>query len=268
MNYNNKATAKTPAYVVFVIDASGSMSERQGADGPTRIELVQAALREVIFQMVDMSTKVVNGQPVLRPRFRIAIIGYNDRVYTYLKEGFAPLDEFVKYGIPNIIPSGETNTAQAFLAVEQLLDQVLPTLENDWPAPLICHLTDGVYNIGDSPLPVASRIKARQTPDGPVLIENIFFADNTLRSPISSVREWKGVKSESDLVDRYAIELLKMSSEIPSAYLETIRYWGFSTIQPGAKLMFPGTNPELIKKALVATGSSGGMPANRRSMRE
>src|SRR6476646_5407279 len=124
MTYNNKATAKTPAHVLFVIDASASMLERCG--NTTRIGVVQEALTNVIIQMADLSTKVVNGEAVLRPRFKIAIIGYNDRVYSFHR-GFVPLDEFVNYGLPNIQPDGGTNTAQALLAVETLLDQVLPT---------------------------------------------------------------------------------------------------------------------------------------------
>jgi hypothetical protein len=257
MNYTNKATAKTPAHVLFVIDTSASMNERCG--DTTRTGVVQKALTEVILQMADLSTKVVNGEAVLRPRFRIAILGYNDRVYSYHR-GFVPLDEFVNGGLPAIKPDGGTNTAQALLAAEQLLDEVLLTMQHDWPAPLVCHLTDGEYNQGGSPVAIADRIRSRQTSDGPVLLENVFITDNALRHPPRSWKEWTGVRQESDLRDDYAKLLFRMSSEIPAAYIETIRYWAFDNIGPGARLMFPGTQVDLITKALVTTGSSGGMP--------
>jgi hypothetical protein len=257
MSYSNKATAKTPAHVIFLIDISGSML--QSCNGQPRISVVSQALTEVIFQMVDMSTKVVGVQPEIRPRFKVAILGYNEQVYDPYS-GFVSIDKLAEIGVPIFRPEGETNTFAGFQAVERLLNGITSQFGNDWPAPLICHLTDGEYNQGNSPLALAERIKGRQTPDGPILIENIFVSDSALRYPIGAVETWQGIRSETDLVGSYAVELYRMSSEVPLPYLETIRYWGFGNMQPGSRLMFPGNNPDLIKTALVTTGSSGGMP--------
>ncbi|HEX9990896.1 MAG TPA: vWA domain-containing protein [Chloroflexia bacterium] len=260
MNYTNKATARTPAHVIFLIDISGSMN--QMSYGQSRIGVVSQALTEVIFQMVDMSTKVVGTQPEIRPRFKVAILGYNEQPWN-THGGFVPIDKLAEIGTPIFRPEGETNTFLGFQTVEQLLDSIIPTLGPEHPAPLVCHLSDGEYNQGNSPLALVDRIRARVTPDGPVLVENIFVNDSSLRVPFKSIQTWQGVTSENDLVGEYAKELFRMSSPIPVSYLETTRYWGFSNIQPGARLMFPGSNPELIKTALVTTGSSGGMPRQR-----
>lgn len=257
MYYTNKATAMAPGYVIFLIDISGSMT--WPCYGQPRISVVSQALTEVIFQMVDMSTRVVGMQPEIRPRFQVAILGYNELIWDPYG-GFMPIDKLAEAGVPVFHPAGETNTFMGFQAVEQLLDSILPTLGPYCPAPLVCHLTDGMYNRGNSPLALAERIKMRVTADGPVLIENVFVTDKSLYTPFSSVHTWPGVINEVDLVDRYAIELFRMSSPIPRAYLDTIRYWGFSNIREDARLMFPGNHPDLIKTALVATGSSGGMP--------
>ena len=260
MYYTNQATAKTPAHVIFLIDISGSMLSTSG--GQTRMSVVSQALTEVIFQMVDMSTKVVGTQPTIRPRFKVAILGYKEDVWNPYN-GFVSIDKLAEIGVPIFRPEGETNTFLGFQAVDQLLDQVLPTLGPDWPAPLVCHLTDGEYNRGNSPLALAERIMSRLTPDGPVLIENIFVASKVLRTPYATIESWTGVRSESELQNSYAVELFRMSSQIPPSYHEMMRYWGLSSIQPDARLMFPGSSPELIKTALVTTGSSGGMPRNR-----
>jgi hypothetical protein len=258
MHYTAKATAKTPAHIIFLIDISESMA--QPCYGQPRISVVARALTEVIFHMMDMSTIMVGNQPKIRPRFRVAILGYNERVYDPY-EGFVSIDKLAQAGVPSFQPAGETNMFLGFQAVEKLIDQLLSALGNapaPLPAPLVCHLTDMEYNKGNSPLALAERIRAYETDDGPVLIENVFISDNALRTPISNIESWPGVGSEAELQGSFAAELFRMSSEIPATYLETIRYWGFSNMKPGSRLMFPGANPDLIKTALVTTGSSGG----------
>jgi hypothetical protein len=265
MQYTSKATAKTPAHIIFLIDISESML--QPCYGQPRINVVANALTEVIFHMMDLSTIVVGDQPEIRPRFRVAILGYNEQVYDPYG-GFMSIDKLAQVGVPSFQPAGETNMFLGFQAIERLLDQLLNTPNSApaslMPAPLVCHLTDMEYNKGNSPLALAERIKSRQTSDGSVLIENIFISDTALRTPISSIEAWQGVGSESELQGNFAVELFRMSSEIPATYLETIKYWGFNNIRPGSRLMFPGANPDLIKTALVTTGSSGG--ASRQSI--
>ncbi len=216
--------------------------------------------------MMDMSTIMVGNQPQIRPRFRVAILGYNEQVYDPYG-GFVSIDKLAQTGVPTFQPAGETDMFLGFQAVEKLLDQFLPTVGSApaplMPAPLVCHLTDMEYNKGNSPLALVERIKSRATGDGPVLVENVFISDSALRTPISSIESWPGVRSEAELQGSFAVELFRMSSEIPATYLDTIQYWGFSNIKPGSRLMFPGANPELLKTALVTTGSSGG--ASRQS---
>jgi len=254
MNYEAKATATTPAHVIFLIDSSQSMTVN--CYGQSRMVVVHQALTQVILQMIAMSTKVIGGQPKISPRFRIAVLGYNEQIHDPFN-GFVPLDKLADLGVPLFTPEGNTNTALGFQTVDNLLQKSLPNLPSTWPAPLVCHLTDGECNVGGPPNAIVDRIKSYATGDGPVLIENIFVRDSALRTDITDIQTWQGVRTPQDLQDQYAIGLFHMSSVIPEPYIRAIQYAGFSQIQPGVRLLFPGTNPELIKTALAVTGSSG-----------
>ena len=54
---------------------------------------------------------------------------------------------------------------------ERLLKAEIGNLQ-DSPAPLVCHMTDGEYNSGGDPEPIARSIMQMSVPDGNVLVEN------------------------------------------------------------------------------------------------
>lgn len=244
MPYEAAATSSTPALIIYLLDKSYSMSEE--TNGQRKIDLVARTLMQVAREMVLRSMK---GQ-VPAPRYRLAIFAYNDEVQDVLG-GPKAITDVIEIGIPVLKPSGMTDTAKAFAAAEQLLIAERANLRG-CPAPLVCHLTDGQYN-GDDPLPVVERIRQLTFPDGPVLVENVFFDAQALRKPVDDPYSWPGVTSAEDLNGDTARHLFDMSSPIPGSYLDLFSDKGY-TLRPDAKLMFPGETPEMIEAAFTMSG--------------
>jgi hypothetical protein len=248
MPYNVPATSKTPALIIYLLDISRSMNET--VDGLRKIDVVLAALKKAVSTMVRRSTKGT----AIAPRYRIAIYGYHQEVVDFLG-GIRTVAELVERGIPQPNLNYGTQTARGFAAVEKLLTLELPHIQ-DHPAPLVCHLTDGIYG-GADPEPIVTRIRSMAIPDGNVLIENVFYSKSVLAEPISNPQTWSGVKSIDQIqVDKtYARKLFAMSSVIPDSYLTTLREFGYR-LQPGARMLFPAHKPELLQLAFAMSAAT------------
>ncbi|MCC7205942.1 MAG: VWA domain-containing protein [Anaerolineae bacterium] len=246
MPYTAVATSTTPVLIIYLLDVSGSMSQMLG--DRRRVEIVSDALQEIATEMVARSTK---GE-LVSPRYRLAVYAYESQVHDVLG-GIRTIDQFVRDGVPEFAPRGGTNTAAAFLAAENLLQQELPYMAGH-PAPLICHMTDGEYQ-GDDPTPIVQRIMSLGTQDGGVLVENIFISDKLLRHPVEDVYGWPGIVSENELANDYARTLLRMSSPIPDSYLSEMQEFGYN-LQSGAPMMFPAQTKELIRMAFTMSGAT------------
>ncbi len=245
-SYSAVATSTTPVLIVYLLDISGSMSQMLG--DKKRVEIVSDALQEIALEMVARSTK---GE-IVSPRYRLAIYAYESTVHDVLG-GVRTIDQFVRDGVPEFAPRGGTNTAAAFLAAENLLKAELPYMEGH-PAPLICHMTDGEYQ-GDDPTPIVQRLMNMSTPDGNVLVENIFISDKILKNPVGEADQWAGIVDESELANDYARALLRMSSPIPASYLNEMAEFGYG-LRAGAPMLFPGQNKDLIKMAFTMSGAT------------
>ncbi len=246
MTYQTLATSKTPALIIYLLDVSGSMSEKC-LDGKPKIEVVTNALQKVATKMVYRSTK----GSLVAPRYRVAMYAYSSQVIDLLG-GIKPIDEFAKQGVPRLTTLDTTDTAGAFLEAERLLQAELPNLQ-DCPAPLVCHMTDGQYNGGD-PLPVAQRIMDNCVPDGNVLVENIYVSAGGLA--ISDIHSWPGVASENELPDAYSRTLFRMSSPIPDSYRSVMTEFGYPQLHPGARMFFPGDQPEIVEIGFTMSGAT------------
>ncbi|WP_268624875.1 vWA domain-containing protein [Paenibacillus alvei] len=235
--YTTQATQSHPALIIYLLDVSGSMTLTDG--GRRRIDVVRDALYVALRQMVFRSTK---GSRI-SSRYRVAILAYSDEVHDLLG-GIKRIDEIMGAGdLPNLRTYRYTNTADAFLYAEKLLQQELPFMQS-CPAPLICHMTDGVYS-GEDPEPIVRRIQAMSVPDGHVLVENIFISDDVLEHAIDDPKRWSGVHDDTVFTDEYGVKLQKMSSVMPESYREMMLDANYHLTE-GALLMFPGTNPDLV----------------------
>ncbi|ANA83565.1 hypothetical protein C7121_17875 [Paenibacillus glucanolyticus] len=237
MNYTIQASQRTPALIIYLIDISASMNMLM--EDRRRIDVVYEALSLAIRQMVFRSTK---GNR-LTPRYRIAILAYSDDVYDLLN-GIKGIDEIAAIGsLPDLTPKRFSDSAKAFLQAEKILQSEIPNMQ-DCPAPLVCHMTDGV-STGDDPEPIARRIMSMSVPDGNVLVENIFISDHLMNQPITEPRRWKGILTDTSLEDEHARKLKMMSSLLPESYREMLLEADYQ-LSPGALMMLPGTCSELV----------------------
>ncbi|MDO7905717.1 vWA domain-containing protein [Paenibacillus sp. JX-17] len=237
MNYTIQASQRTPALIIYLIDISASMNMLM--ENTRRMDVVYEALSLAIRQMVYRSTKGSR----LTPRYRIAILAYSDDVFDLLN-GIKGIDEIAAVGsLPDLTPMRFSDSAKAFLQAERILEAELPHMQ-DCPAPLVCHMTDGV-STGDDPEPIAKRIMNMSVPDGNVLVENIFISDHLLGSPIPEPRRWKGITPDTVLLDEHAEKLRRMSSPLPDTYREMLVESDYQ-LASNALMMLPGTCAELV----------------------
>lgn len=258
--YSIPATSDTPAHIIYLLDASGTMKEN--LDGRPRARWLEEALEYALDNMIDRSMK---GTQVYRPRYRIAVITYSNDVDDSLTGGeFIDVKEFWDAGIPELQPNGQTNTNAAFEYAYQLLVELLKNsnVQEECPAPLVCHVTDGEYNVGGNPTPTVDKIKGLRNRDGFVLVQNLFISDNLLNSPISNVFSWSGLMPtdaktafKEGSKHKYARALFDMSSSLPDSYASVLADEGFQ-LKPGSRMMYPGQNFDLIKLAFAASMST------------
>lgn len=246
MTYETMATTSNPALVIYVLDVSASMNQKLGTK--RRIDVVVDALRAALTTMVHRSTKGMS----IRPRYRLAMFAYSDHVYDLL-DGIKTIVEVAAMGTPDLSTMRTTDTARAFVQVEQLLVDELPRLAS-CPAPLICHITDGEFT-GDDPEPVVRRIMDLAVPDGSVLVENIFISDRILPDPIVDVRQWPGVLPSTNLTNDYAQKLRAMSSALPESYRQMMEESSYR-VKPGALMLLPGLNPEMVAMGFQMSAST------------
>jgi uncharacterized protein YegL len=253
MSYTVPATSKTPALIIYLLDVSGSMGEELG--GKTKIEVISDALHQVAVRMVQRSTK---GTTVA-PRYNIAMYAYSSQV-TDLLGGIKTVAELAQMGVPRLQPMDATDTAAAFREAESLMKAQIGNLQ-DSPAPLICHMTDGEYNTGGDPEPIARRIMDMEVPDGKVLIENIFVTDKALPQAITDPKGWDGITDESPLASPYAETLRRMSSPVPPTYASVMAEMGYR-LSPGARMLFPGNTPEIVELGFAMSGATPVTPVS------
>jgi hypothetical protein len=246
MAYTTLATRTSAALVIYLIDISGSMSEP--LDGAPKIDHVNQAIEKILKRMVQRSTK---GE-IIAPRYRLAMIAYSDQPIDILG-GIQSIDVVAKRGKPKLTTDTTTDTAAAFLMARDMLRQELPNL-NGCPAPMVCHLTDGQYTAND-PEPIAREIMQMSNDDGAVLVENIYVGPDLTKQPISDINNWPGIMDASELNNQYAQKLFNMSSPLPPGYAEVIADDGYR-LQPGSRMLIPGTNKELIELAFAMSGAT------------
>jgi hypothetical protein len=246
MAYDVPATSVTPALIIYLLDISASMQEK--LDGRPKIDHVNQAIEKVLRSMVQRSTR---GE-VISPRYRLAMIAYSEQPFDILG-GIQSIDEVVQRGRPSLAPNTTTDTAAAFMAARDILEQELPYLRGH-PSPMVCHLTDGEFN-GPDPEPIANEVMQMTTDDGNVLVENIFVGRDLTTKPISDPYTWPGVLDTYELKSPYAQKLFKMSSPLPDSYASMLSEEGYE-LRPESKMLIPGTNYDLIELAFAVSGAT------------
>ncbi len=233
--YTKSATSLTPALIIYLIDISASMNDPSGSAAmQPKIEVVNMALK---FAVRNMLRQCMRDLTVL-PRYQLAIFAYNTQVYDLLG-GIKTIAEVAQQiGTPELIANGKTKTEEGFAAVAKLLSVHLAEYQH-CPAPLICHLTDGlITNDPQALIKIVQDIKAMHVEDGNVLVENVYVADHMLRKSVQDWHSWHGVLKVNQLTNDYARLLFDLSSPLPESYRQNINDSGYR-LQPGAGAVFP-----------------------------
>lgn len=266
MHYAVTATPSHPAYVVFMLDTSGTMADP--LEGRPKWEIAIDALAETVDYMRELSLQSHHGG--IASRFKIALITYNttpEVQFDFRKVEVVTYDN-IKATTLHPQASHMTNTFQAFVEAEKLICKALDE-DPDQPAPMICHVTDGWFNQGGSPEPVAARIRQLESAGGLVQIENVFVAPVPCRWNPDDLSSWPGIGAESDFdvpvnsveeqsLANYGKVLFQMSSPMTEQHRANlmIRLRRREPFSPGARLMFPARSPALMKYALLMAGST------------
>jgi uncharacterized protein YegL len=241
--YTCLANARNPALIVYLLDISGSMQSPLGTQ--TRHAALNDALNASIGALIKRASR---GEHVSR-RYDVAVFAYSDTVHDVLggKISIAELADMDELQIPD--PGGNTNTEAAFRYAHDFLASILQNYQ-DCPAPLVCHITDGEWNVGD-PLPLAQAIRQMRVADGNVLIENVFIGDSFTRTPITNPRTWTGVRSAGDLLTPFAQKLFELSSTFPAPWAQQLENDMAYQIAADARMLVPASNTALLELALA-----------------
>ena len=233
MSYEAQISRTAPAAFLFVVDQSGSMSDKMSS-GKSKSEFVADALNRTLVNLVTRCTKAEG----VRDYFEVGVIGYGGTGVANGFSGFlgskalSPISVIeqnptrvedrkkkVDDGAGGIIEtvikfpvwfepksSGGTPMREALTKAAEELVAWCDAHPDSYP-PTVLHVTDGESTDGD-PEEIATHLGGIRTNDGEVLILNIHgsaLGADPIRFP----------SSEQGLPDNYAKMLFRMSSQLP-----------------------------------------------------
>lgn len=252
--YRAAATSESPALIVYLIDTSGSMGKPISADDPRRkIDAVNDGLERSLGTLIDMSMK---GR-LCSPRYLISLVSYSATPDVVGEEEVMTIADLAKRGVPHCEKvGGGTDTTSAFMKARDIIARATPRLSSASPAPLICHLTDGIYNRGGDPEAAVREIASMKFADGAPLIENIYIGSGLTRAHTGPLENWPGVRDVAELADPWAKRLYEMSSSMPEMFRSRVNEEGYS-LSVGAKMFFPGDTPQVVELGFAVARTTG-----------
>lgn len=230
---------KSPGYLIFLLDQSGSMC---GKNENKVVEAVHSAISELINNCI-LGTKVKN-------RVHITIIGYgNEDGVSIIKEGSASdyaldLQACKANGTKIIEPVsyGDTPMAEGFNKAKECIEKWLVDRNNagaDIPAPIVINITDGMPNSESEATKVARDIMNISTPDGNVILFNIHMNEdgNEIRFPRAIGQA--GSSNEAKF-------LFGISSDMNDQFIKVAHMKGFEGVSQGAKGFIANANGDTL----------------------
>ena len=274
MSHEAQISRNNPTAFLFVVDQSGSMSDRMSI-GRSKAEFVSDALNRTLMNLIGRCTKSEG----VRDYFEVGVIGYGGRG---VENGFSgPLGARVLHpvsaieqnptrvedrkkkmddGAGGILESsvkfpvwfepraeGGTPMRAALTKAAEELAAWCDTHPDSYP-PTILHVTDGESGDGD-PEEIAANLEHLRTNDGTVVVMNIHVSalgSDTIKFP----------SSESGLPDNYAKMLFRMSSALPPHIATFAKDKGY-TISPESRgYMFNAEAGEIVDFFDIGTRAS------------
>jgi hypothetical protein len=231
--YTAQITRETPAAFIFMIDQSGSMSNKLtfANQEMSKAEAVARIINKTFNELISRCTK----NDGIRDYAYIALIGYGGKsdeeanfAWTGKLEGksFVSISQLYEGHIGiggrnqrkwiEPIAQHKTPMHNAFLKAKELVQQWIQQHQNkDIYPPTIINITDGAATDADEKtlLQTVSEIKQLATLDGSTLVFNIHITEKQERPPITFPTHRNQLPN-----DTYAQLLYDLSSELPEIY--------------------------------------------------
>jgi uncharacterized protein YegL len=263
MSYSAEISRDNPTCLLFIIDQSGSMSDKMAKN--SKAEFVADVLNKTIYTLVTNCTKA-DG---VRNYFEIGVIGYGgkgagpglggalggttihpitaianlplrveDRTRLEDDGAGGVLERRIKIPVWfDPISSGGTPMCAALTKAAEAVVEWADSHPNSYP-PAILHVTDGESTDGD-PENVASALKQISTNDGECLVFNIHV----------STREGEAIRfpnSDAGLPDTYAKLLFRMSSVFPPHVAKLATDKGYKLTENARGFMFNADPKDIV----------------------
>lgn len=274
MAYEAPISRNNPAAFLFVVDQSGSMSDKMSS-GRSKAEFVADALNRTLMNLITRCTKSEG----VRDYFEVGVLGYGGQG---VSDGFSGLpgeqilcpisvleqhparveDRILKMddGAGGIVEtgikfpvwfdpaaSGGTPMREALTRAAEELVTWCDAHPESYP-PTVLHVTDGESTDGD-PEEIAGHLRQVRTRDGEVLILNIHVSslgNEPVRFP----------SSENVLPDDYAKLLFRMSSPLPAHLINFAQEKGHTVGTESRGFMFNAEAAELVDFFDIGTRAS------------
>jgi len=264
MSYDAEINRQNPTALLFVIDQSGSMSDKMSSER-SKAQQVADVLNRSLFNLITRCTKA-DG---VRDYFEIGVIGYG---HTGAYNGFDgtlsssvmhPISEIetsplrvedrkkkVDDGAGGIIEmqtkfpiwfepkaNGGTPMCEAMTKVAEELVGWCDAHPDSYP-PTVLHITDGESTDGN-PEDIASQLKQIRTNNGEVLLLNLHVSS-------SGANPIEFPDSESVLPDTYSKLLFNMSSFLPKHLADFAKEKGFNISAESRGFMFNADASQIV----------------------
>jgi len=274
MSHEAQISRNTPTAFLFVVDQSGSMSDRM-AIGKSKAEFVSDALNRTLMNLIVRCTKSEG----VRDYFDVGVIGYGghgvvngfsgslgarvlnpisaiEQNPTRVEDRKKKMDDGAGGIVETVVkfpvwfePRAEGGTPMR-AALTKAAEEIAAWCDahpESYP-PTILHVTDGESGDGD-PEEIAASLRQLRTNDGSVIVMNIHvsaLSSDTIKFP----------SSESGLPDNYAKMLFRMSSVLPPHIAAFARDKGYTVSPESRGYMFNAEAGEIVDFFDIGTRAS------------
>lgn len=274
MSHEAQISRNNPTAFLFVVDQSGSMSDRMSI-GKSKAEFVSDALNRTLMNLIGRCTKSEG----VRDYFEVGVIGYGGRGVdngfsgalgsrvlnpvsaieqnpTRVEDRKKKMDD----GAGGIVETsvkfpvwfepradGGTPMRAALTKAAEELAAWCDAHPESYP-PTVLHVTDGESGDGD-PEEIAANLAQLRTNDGPVVVMNIHVStlgSDTIKFP----------SSESGLPDSHAKLLFRMSSPLPPHLAAFAKDKGYNVSPESRGYMFNAEAGEIVDFFDIGTRAS------------
>lgn len=271
---------RRPAYLLFVIDQSGSMQfALAGAGGESKAELVAKTVNRVLYNLIKVCTRSRGDDVEVRHYFDVTVLGYGSPLVRNALSGaladklVVPLPELAdaalgqaKVRVPQkgrdgsvseveeVIPIwvepvklGGTPMKEALEQARELAAAWVDQHPQSFP-PIVLHITDGEATTGD-PSAAAAALRALSTEHGHVLLLNCHITTDAAEPvlyPVDAAEVPDGAAG--------AAELFAISSELRPEMVALAREAGHLQVQPQSRgYVYNGGMVELVDFLNIGT---------------